>query len=156
MQPHPRRPHLVVRSGENRKRSDITEFGMLELVLNPRVMKKAQEEVRRVVGRKLMAEDSDIANLPYLNLVVKEIFRLHPPAPLSVPHESFKDANICGYHIPAKTAVLINLWAIMRDPGLWKDPDVFWPERFEERISSTWARTSSTYLFHRAAEFALG
>ncbi|CAA6654611.1 unnamed protein product [Spirodela intermedia] len=112
--------------------ASTTEFGMLELILNPRVMKKAQEEVRRVVGTKPMAEDSDIANLPYLNLVVKEILRLHPPLPLSVPHMSLKDVNICGYDIPAKTAVLTNLWAIMRDPGLWKDPEVFWPERFEE------------------------
>ncbi|CAA7389264.1 unnamed protein product [Spirodela intermedia] len=108
------------------------EFGMLELALNPRVMKKAQEEVRRIVGGKAFVEESDLPRLVYLKLVVKEILRYRPPGPISLPHESLKDVKVCGYDIPAKTTVITNVWAIMRDPKFWKDPEVFWPERFED------------------------
>ncbi|CAA6654620.1 unnamed protein product [Spirodela intermedia] len=99
--------------------ASVIEFGMLELALNPRVMNKAQEE-------------SDLQKLTYLKLVVKEILRHRPPGPIPSPHESMKDVNVRGYDIPAKTRVITNIWAIMRDPQFWKDPEVFWPERFED------------------------
>ncbi|MQL94173.1 hypothetical protein Taro_026825 [Colocasia esculenta] len=111
--------------------ASTTEFGMLELARHPRVMKKAQEEVRRVVGNKPMVEESNLAELSYLKLVVKEILRFRPSVPLPLPHESMRDVKVCGYDIPAKTMVFINVWAICRDPNFWKDPEVFWPERFE-------------------------
>ena len=111
--------------------ASATLFAMLELLLNPRALRKAQEELRRVVGRKSTVEESDLVNLPYMRLAVKEVLRLHPPVPLSVPHECMETVSIDGYTIPAKTIVFINLWSIMRDPKSWKDPEVFSPERFE-------------------------
>uniref|UniRef100_A0A1D1Y4L7 Cytochrome P450 71A1 n=1 Tax=Anthurium amnicola TaxID=1678845 RepID=A0A1D1Y4L7_9ARAE len=112
--------------------ASTTEFGMLELARNPRVMKKAQEEIRRVLGRKPAVEESDLPNLPYLKLVVKEVLRLRPSVPLPLPHESMEDVRVAGYDVPAKTMVFINVWAIARDPQKWgDDPEAFRPERFE-------------------------
>ncbi|KAH7515597.1 hypothetical protein FEM48_Zijuj10G0043400 [Ziziphus jujuba var. spinosa] len=58
--------------------------------------------------------------------------RLHPPVPLLIPRESMEECNLDGYEIPAKTRVLINAYAIGRDPQSWEDPLVYSPERFED------------------------
>ncbi|XP_042483493.1 cytochrome P450 71A1-like [Macadamia integrifolia] len=106
------------------------EWAMAELIRNPRVMKKAQEEVRRVVGKKSRAEEDDICQMDYLKSIMKESLRLHPPGPLLFPRETTKDTDIKGYHIPSKTRVFINAWVIQRDPKLWDNPEEFIPERF--------------------------
>ncbi|KAK9104304.1 hypothetical protein Scep_021148 [Stephania cephalantha] len=106
------------------------DWGMTELLLNPKVMQKAQMEVRRVVGERRTVVDSDLTQLHYIKAVLKEILRLHPPVPLSVPRESMEDITIDGYEIPAKTRFFINVWAMARDPDTWESPETFKPERF--------------------------
>ncbi|KAH7528360.1 phenylacetaldehyde oxime monooxygenase CYP71AN24 [Ziziphus jujuba] len=111
--------------------STALEWMMSELMRNPEVMKKAQEEVRRVVGKKPMIDLDDINQMEYLKCVVKENLRLHPPVPLLAPRETTKDIEMGGYHIREKTRVFINAWAIQRDPRMWLDrPEEFVPERF--------------------------
>ncbi|KAK9130814.1 hypothetical protein Sjap_011301 [Stephania japonica] len=105
-------------------------WGMTELLFNPKVMQKAQLEIRRVVGERGTVLDSDLTQLHYLKSVTKEILRLHPPVPLSVPRESTEVINIDRYRIPAKTRFFVNLWAIARDPDTWESPEAFKPERF--------------------------
>ncbi|KAL5725574.1 hypothetical protein ACHQM5_008706 [Ranunculus cassubicifolius] len=107
------------------------EWAMAELVNHKNVMKKVQQEVRRVVGRKRGVDESDINQMDYLNCVIKETLRLHPPVVLSIPRESSSSTTIEGYTIPAKTRVLINLWAIAKDPKMWDKPEEFIPERFQ-------------------------
>ncbi|KAF5204319.1 Cytochrome p450 [Thalictrum thalictroides] len=111
--------------------STTIEWAMMELVKNPNVMKKAQEEVRKVVGKKNKVYDGDIHQMEYLKLVVKETLRLHPAVALNVLVSS-TITNVQGYHVPAKTAVFINNWSIHRDPKLWDRPEEFIPERFSE------------------------
>ncbi|XP_059639287.1 cytochrome P450 71AP13-like [Cornus florida] len=106
------------------------DWGMTELIMNPKVMERAQAEVRRVVGEKRFVLESDLPQLHYTKAVVKEIFRLHPPAPVLVPRESMEDITIDGYNIPAKTRFFVNAWAIGRDPESWENPETFKPERF--------------------------
>ncbi|CAI9297770.1 unnamed protein product [Lactuca saligna] len=106
------------------------EWGLAELINNPRVMKKAIEEIDRVIGKNRILEESDIPNLPYLQAIVKETLRLHPTAPI-IPRTSTEDCVVGGYHIPSKTTVFVNVWALGRDPENWKDPLEFNPERFE-------------------------
>nr|AFK41074.1 unknown [Lotus japonicus] len=38
--------------------------------------------------------------------------------------------NIDGYHVPEGTTAMVNMWAIARDPEVWRDPLEFMPERF--------------------------
>ncbi|XP_021834049.1 premnaspirodiene oxygenase-like [Prunus avium] len=106
------------------------EWAMSELLKNPRVMGKAQLEVRQVFEGKNKIEEEDVQKLHYLKLVMKETFRLHPPVPL-IPREARERCEIGGYTIPAKAKILINAYAIGRDPKLWADPECFQPERFE-------------------------
>ncbi|CAI0540404.1 unnamed protein product, partial [Linum tenue] len=88
--------------------SSITmEWAMSEMMKNPIVMRKAQPEA------------------------IKETFRLHPPIPLLFPRESKERCEIAGYEIAKKTKVIVNAWAIGRDPGAWEEPEHFIPERFD-------------------------
>ncbi|KAL5820390.1 hypothetical protein ACOSQ3_022272 [Xanthoceras sorbifolium] len=100
------------------------------IILYPRIMKKMQNELENVVGKDKMVEESDLDNLEYLDKVIKESLRLHPVAPLLVPHESREDCIVNGFHISKKSRIFINAWAIGRDPDTWNDPDNFYPERF--------------------------
>ncbi|XP_058103494.1 cytochrome P450 71AP13-like [Magnolia sinica] len=103
---------------------------MTELIVNLRVMKKAQDEVRSVIGdRRTMLED-DLQRLSYLKALIKEIFWLHLPAPVLVLRESMEEVTITGYQIPTKTRFFINAWAIGRDPMSWENPEIFNPDRF--------------------------
>ncbi|XP_026379817.1 cytochrome P450 71A1-like [Papaver somniferum] len=106
------------------------EWSMAELIKNPRLMKKAQEEVRRVVGNRMKVDEQDINQMEYLKCVVKESMRLHPPLPTLIGRVSTAAAKIGDYDIPTNTGVFINAWAIQRDPKLWDKPEEFFPERF--------------------------
>ncbi|CAA7061651.1 unnamed protein product [Microthlaspi erraticum] len=103
---------------------------MTELMRNPRAMKKVQSEIRNQIGNKSVITLDDTEKLHYLKMVIKETWRLHPPAPLLVPREVMSEFEINGYKIQPKTRLYVNVWAIGRDPDTWKDPDVFLPERF--------------------------
>ncbi|KAL6319733.1 hypothetical protein AAG906_026822 [Vitis piasezkii] len=106
------------------------DWGMTELIMNPKVMERAQVEVRSIVGERRVVTESDLPQLHYMKAVIKEIFRLHPPAPVLVPRESMEDVTIDGYNIPAKTRFFVNAWAIGRDPESWQNPESFEPQRF--------------------------
>ncbi|RVW46904.1 3,9-dihydroxypterocarpan 6A-monooxygenase [Vitis vinifera] len=106
-----------------------TEWALAELINNPNIMEKARQEIDSVVGKNKLVEESDIANLPYLQAIVKETLRLHPTGPLIV-RESSEDCTIGGYDIPAGTRLFVNVWAIGRDPNHWENPLEFQPERF--------------------------
>ncbi|XP_068647381.1 cytochrome P450 71A1-like [Aristolochia californica] len=105
-------------------------WALAELIRHPTAMKKAQEEIRRIIhGNSIVSED-DIGKMSYLKCVIKEALRLHPPLPLLVQRKSRQDIEVKGFHIPAKTQVMVNAWAIARDPKSWTDPESFLPERF--------------------------
>lgn len=108
------------------------EWAMAEIVKNPRVQQKTQEELDRVIGHERVMVESDIPNLPYLQCLAKEAMRLHPPTPLMLPHRANTNVKIGGYDIPKGSNVHVNVWAIARDPVVWKNPLEFRPERFLE------------------------
>ncbi|KAI5067215.1 hypothetical protein GOP47_0017743 [Adiantum capillus-veneris] len=111
--------------------SSITvEWALCELLANPLVMKKLQEEIIKVVGDSRLVCESDVQNLPYLRATVKETMRLHPVVPLLVPHMASQQCNILDFNIPLHTVAYINVWAIGRDPQTWDNALVFSPERF--------------------------
>ncbi|KAL2343006.1 hypothetical protein Fmac_004291 [Flemingia macrophylla] len=107
------------------------EWTLSELLKNPRVMKKVQMELEIVVGMNRRVEESDLDKLEYLGMVIKESLRLHPVAPLLLPHQSREDCMIGEFFIPKRSTVIVNAWAIMRDPSVWDEAEKFWPERFE-------------------------
>ncbi|KAG9131575.1 hypothetical protein Leryth_015133 [Lithospermum erythrorhizon] len=106
------------------------EWTLSELLRHPQVMKNLQKELEEFVGMNRMVEESDLEKLEYLDMVIKESLRLHPPGPLLIPHESLQDCTVDGFHIPNKSRIIVNIWAIGRDPKVWPEPEKFDPERF--------------------------
>ncbi|CAN4090823.1 unnamed protein product [Withania somnifera] len=105
-------------------------WAMTALLKNPKAMKKVQAEIRKSVGKKGLVNEDDTQNMPYLKAVIKETFRLYPPAPTLVAREAMENSMLEGYKIPAKTTIHVNYWAIARDPENWENPEEFLPERF--------------------------
>jgi cytochrome P450 len=109
--------------------AEAMQWAMAELLNHPEAFHKVRNEIESVRQNVRLVEESDIPNMPYLQAVVKETLRLYPPGPVTT-RECNQDCRINGFDIPAKTAVAINLYAIMRDPEIWEDPNEFHPERF--------------------------
>ncbi|CAN4076337.1 unnamed protein product [Withania somnifera] len=110
--------------------STTIQWALSELMKNPNSMDKAQAEVRWACKGKKDLDDTDLEELKYLKLVIKETLRLHPAAPLLGLRECREETKIDGYTIPLKAKVIVNGWAIARDPESWDDPENFVPERF--------------------------
>ncbi|WOL04640.1 Alpha-humulene 10-hydroxylase [Canna indica] len=122
---------MDVFTGGTETSSTVVEWVMSELMRNPKVMEKAQNEVREAMKGNMRVEESEICKLNYLNSIVKETLRLHPPAPLLIPRTCKETCQVLGYTIPAGTRVLTNVWAMGRNPQYWEDAEIFKPERFD-------------------------
>ncbi|CAN1356323.1 Desmethyl-deoxy-podophyllotoxin synthase [Linum perenne] len=105
--------------------SALIEWTMSEMMKHPKVLQKAQSEVRKMFAAEGRVDEAKIQELDYFRMVIKETLRLHTPAPLVLPRECREECQIGGYDIPLKTAVVVNVWAIARDPR-------YWPERFAD------------------------
>ncbi|KAL4559913.1 hypothetical protein LXL04_032059 [Taraxacum kok-saghyz] len=112
--------------------SSVTiEWAMSLLLNHPHVLEKARVEIDNHIRHERMVQETDLPNLPYIQFIVNETLRLFPAAPLLLPHEPPEDCTIGGFNVSRGTMVLVNAWAIHRDPKVWDDPLSFKPERFE-------------------------
>ncbi|KAK3224791.1 hypothetical protein Dsin_004653 [Dipteronia sinensis] len=108
----------------------MLEWTMAELMNNPKVLKKVQEELTEVVGIDCSVEEFHLPKLQYLDAVVNETMRLHPAAPVLLPRCPSQTTIVGGYTIPKGSKIMLNVYAIQRDPQLWDNPLEFRPERF--------------------------
>ncbi|KAG0531065.1 hypothetical protein BDA96_05G241900 [Sorghum bicolor] len=125
--------HQDVFAAGSETTATTTIWAMSELAKNPSVMQRAQSEVRRVLQGKTRVAEADIQGrrLPYLQAVIRETLRLHPPLPLILPRSCAEPITIMGHDVPAGTTVFVNAWAIGRDDRWWPDAGEFKPERFD-------------------------
>ncbi|XP_024540290.1 cytochrome P450 78A4 [Selaginella moellendorffii] len=111
----------------------LTEWILAELVLHPEIQSKLRHEITSIVGKSKVAE-SDLQKMVFLQAVVKETLRMHPPGPLlSWARLAIHDVSLSGHHVPAGTTAMVNMWSITHDPSIWSEPEKFNPERFLEQ-----------------------
>uniref|UniRef100_A0A0E0LXN5 Uncharacterized protein n=1 Tax=Oryza punctata TaxID=4537 RepID=A0A0E0LXN5_ORYPU len=114
----------------------LIEWIMARLVLHQDVQARVHDELDRVVGSDRAVTESDAAKLVYLQAVIKEVLRLHPPGPLlSWARLATSDVHVGGFLVPSGTTAMVNMWAITHDPKIWSDPTEFKPERFVTGLS---------------------
>ncbi|KAH7421861.1 hypothetical protein KP509_13G078800 [Ceratopteris richardii] len=109
------------------------EWAMAELLSHKdTVLEKLKRELELCMdGRDTSQVDEELlCRLPYLEAVMKEALRLHPPASLLLPHFTKEATKVAGYTIEANTILAVNAWAIGRDESVWKEANEFKPERF--------------------------
>ncbi|MBA0796714.1 hypothetical protein Gohar_007457 [Gossypium harknessii] len=106
------------------------EWAMAELLHNPQALLEARRELKKIIGKGNLVEESNVTCLPYLQAIVKETLRLHPPAPFLIPRKAEADIEVHNFVVPKGAQVFINAWVIGRDPNFWEEPDLFRPERF--------------------------
>ncbi|MFQ6659168.1 hypothetical protein Gotur_028168, partial [Gossypium turneri] len=107
------------------------EWSMSHLLNNLNIMQKSKSELDFHIGHGRLLDETDLPRLSYLQNIISETLRLNPAVPLLVPHVSSDRCNLLGYNIPKGTMLLVNAWAIHRDPKLWDEATCFKPERFE-------------------------
>ncbi|XP_068657382.1 cytochrome P450 78A5-like [Aristolochia californica] len=111
----------------------LLEWILARMVLHPDIQSKVQAEIDATVGTSKPVSDSDICNLPFLQAVVKEALRVHPPGPLlSWARLAIHDVHVGENFVPAGTTAMVNMWAITHDEKIWSEPNEFKPERFLE------------------------
>ncbi|RWR87533.1 flavonoid 3'-monooxygenase-like protein [Cinnamomum micranthum f. kanehirae] len=110
--------------------STTIEWAMAEMMAHPEVLRKAQDELEQVVGLDNAVEETHLPKLSYLSAILKELLRLHPPVPFLVPRSPSQACTVGGYMVPTGARVMVNVWAIQRDPDIWAEPLEFRPERF--------------------------
>ncbi|KAK6130132.1 hypothetical protein DH2020_036111 [Rehmannia glutinosa] len=110
--------------------TNTMEWAMAELLHNPPILAKLKQELSNNIPPRKIVQEQDIPQLPYLDAIIKEVMRLHPVAPLLIPHQTEQEVEINGYTIPKHTQVFVNVWSILRDSAYWDDPTSFKPERF--------------------------
>ncbi|KAH8879379.1 cytochrome P450 [Thozetella sp. PMI_491] len=107
-----------------------TTVALLNLMQNPDVFQKTRSEIDRVVGLERLPSLADRPNLRYIDYLVEETTRWRPLSPIGIPHKSIKDDIYNGMFIPAGTFVYYNNWAMSRDTQIYKDPELFNPDRY--------------------------
>ncbi|KAK4801849.1 hypothetical protein SAY86_000052 [Trapa natans] len=106
-------------------------WAMAEMIRRPKILEKAQAEVRQVFGGRGRVAEQDLPELKLMNSIIKETLRLRPPVPL-ILRECREGCKIGQFEIPEKTRVLVNLFSIGRDPKYWTEPETFDASRFLE------------------------
>ncbi|MQL73741.1 hypothetical protein Taro_006091 [Colocasia esculenta] len=111
------------------------EWALLHLVLDQGIQERLYDEIAAQRGAggcngQAKITESDVENMPYLQAVVKETLRRHPPSHFVLSHAATEDTELGGYHIPAGATVEFYTAWLTENPATWKDPDDYRPERF--------------------------
>ncbi|EIN10379.1 cytochrome P450 [Punctularia strigosozonata HHB-11173 SS5] len=113
--------------------ADTAIYGFyLAMTLHPEVQKKAQAEIDSVIGNDRLPTYADRASLPYIEALLKEVFRWLPVAPLGLPHVAYEDDIYNGYYIPKGSLIIPNIWQMLHNPATYSSPLSFNPDRFLE------------------------
>ncbi|KAL4368900.1 hypothetical protein GQ457_05G009660 [Hibiscus cannabinus] len=105
------------------------EWGIAQLIQNPDVQAKLADEIKWTVGDRTV-EEKDVEKMKYLQAIVKELLRKHPPTYFSLTHAATEPTTLGGFDIPIDANVESFLPGISEDPKIWSNPEKFDPDRF--------------------------
>ncbi|KAL1922699.1 uncharacterized protein VTP21DRAFT_10238 [Calcarisporiella thermophila] len=103
------------------------------LAIFPEIQELARQEVDRILGdadRMQIPSVEQCRNMKYIECIVKETLRIHPPAPNIGPRVVKEAIDMDGLMLPKGTYLFADFYTMQNSPEYWKNPDKFWPERF--------------------------
>ncbi|KAI7886186.1 cytochrome P450 [Lichtheimia hyalospora FSU 10163] len=106
---------------------------MYYLAAHQDVQDKARQEAIRILGDEPKDEIPTLEQLKdvtYINMVIKEALRINPPGTQIIAREAQEDTELAGMFIPKGKLVAVDLYELQHSPDVWKDPEMFRPERF--------------------------
>ncbi|KAJ3928523.1 MAG: cytochrome P450 [Lentinula lateritia] len=121
-------------AGADTSVSVLSSF-ILAMAVNPTKQRKAQAEIDRVIGSGRRPAFKDRLDLPYVESILKEVYRLNPVTPIAIPHNlnPTSDDEYRGWRIPKESVVIANSWAVLHDAELYPSPFEFLPERYHRQ-----------------------
>nr|ATG29976.1 CYP77F35 [Taxus chinensis] len=110
--------------------STTLQWVIANLVKHQEIQAELYREIVRVVGKERVVEEEDVQRMPYLEAVVKETLRRHPPSKVVLTHAVTEACTVGGFDIPANALVNFSIWEMANDPKVWENPSEFRPDRF--------------------------
>ncbi|KAI9451342.1 cytochrome P450 [Russula earlei] len=127
----------------------FTQHFFLGMLKHPEYLKRAQVELDSVLGAgpSRLPTFEDRPHLPFVDALFSETMRWGVPVPLGLPHRVTQDDFYDGHFIPKGSLVFANIWAMLRDPEIFPDPDRFNPDRYLEEVDDETARRRDPRVF---------
>ncbi|XP_006507902.1 vitamin D 25-hydroxylase isoform X2 [Mus musculus] len=110
--------------------TNVLRWAILFMALYPNIQGQVHKEIDLIVGHNRRPSWEYKCKMPYTEAVLHEVLRFCNIVPLGIFHATSEDAVVRGYSIPKGTTVITNLYSVHFDEKYWKDPDMFYPERF--------------------------
>ena len=111
-----------------------------EMANNTEMQKKLQNEIDEAfeAAGGEMPDYNVIQSLPYLEMVISETLRFHPPVGGNTRTVTKDSYTIPGTNITLKRNDLVswNAHHLHRDPNHWEKPDEFYPEHFSKEAKA--------------------
>ncbi|KAJ3968799.1 cytochrome P450 [Lentinula raphanica] len=121
-----------VLAGSDTSYGSLTSF-VLVMSLHPEVQRKAQAEIDSIVGHSRLPTFSDRPDMPYVEGLMREVYRWNPVGPIASPHRLTTEVEDVyrEWTIPKGSVVIANSWGVMHDPEVYPNPFEFNPERYK-------------------------
>ncbi|KAG2183363.1 hypothetical protein INT43_006369 [Umbelopsis isabellina] len=113
--------------------SNALSFALYLLAMNPDIQEKARREVLEVIGDgadMVHPTETQISQLKYIYMIMKETLRIHPPLQSSQLRVTEEDTELAGTVIPKGARLQADIFLAQHNPAVWKNPEEFRPERF--------------------------
>ncbi|XP_030061799.1 cytochrome P450 4B1 [Microcaecilia unicolor] len=102
----------------------------------PEHQEKCREEIQEILGDRDTMEWADLSQLNYTTMCIKESMRMYPPVPVVSRLLTKPITFFDGRSLPEGSVIMLNIYAIHKNPSVWPDPEVFDPLRFSPENSS--------------------
>eukprot|EP00252_Welwitschia_mirabilis_P014250 TRINITY_DN3134_c0_g1_i1.p1 TRINITY_DN3134_c0_g1~~TRINITY_DN3134_c0_g1_i1.p1 ORF type:complete len:505 (+),score=-10.19 TRINITY_DN3134_c0_g1_i1:160-1515(+) len=106
------------------------EWAVLRVMHNPEIQRTLQREIAQICASDRAPTEEDLPHMVYLQAVVLETLRRHPPGHFAPNHAMYSPVKFAGFDIPPGSLVNYDIFVFGTDPAVWENPLEFRPERF--------------------------
>ncbi|KAK1772874.1 cytochrome P450 [Phialemonium atrogriseum] len=136
---------LIIAGGETTATCMVA--AVYYLLKSPPALEKLASEIRTRYTSYSEIDANSALQLPYLQAVINEALRIHPPGSQGFPRVS-PGCEIDGFWVPKGAEVYTSAWTVTHDPKNFHEPMEFKPER--------WLDQKTTDVKEASQPFSLG